>query len=105
MLASRASGLVGALRADTLAEEKDRDRPSDPTLKDRVESELLRDPKVPKGSININAERGTLVLRGEVPSEELRERLGREAERVDGVWSVQNLLRVEGQEVGAARGR
>src|SRR5687767_13029873 len=55
MLGSRAAGMIGALRSGMLAEAKDRERPSDPTLRDRVESELLRDPKVPKGSININA--------------------------------------------------
>jgi osmotically-inducible protein OsmY len=57
---------------------------------------------VPKGTINLSAERGVLVLRGEVPSAELRDRLASEAERIDGVWSVHNLLRVEGEEVGAA---
>jgi osmotically-inducible protein OsmY len=77
----------------------------DVTLAARAESELFRDPSVPKGSININAERGTLVLRGEVPNARLRDRLGRKAERVEGVWSVQNLLQVAGKEVGAASGR
>jgi BON domain len=72
----------------------------DVTLRDRAETELFRDPSVPKGSINVNAERGILVLRGEVPSVELRDRLESEAERIDGVWSVHNLLRVEGEEVG-----
>jgi hypothetical protein len=74
----------------------------DVTLAARAETQLFRDPSVPKGSININAERGILVLRGEVPSSELRERLGAEAERVDGAWSVHNLLSVAGEEVGAA---
>jgi osmotically-inducible protein OsmY len=69
----------------------------DVTLAARAETELFRDASVPKGSINVNAERGTLVLRGEVPTSELRDRLGEEAERIDGVWSVQNLLRVEGE--------
>jgi osmotically-inducible protein OsmY len=71
----------------------------DVTLSARAETELFRDPSVPKGSINVNAERGTLVLRGEVPTAELRDRLGAEAERINGVWSVQNLLRVEGEQV------
>ena len=70
----------------------------DVTLAARAETELFRDASVPKGSINVNAERGTLVLRGEVPTAELRDRLGEEAERIDGVWSVHNLLRVEGEE-------
>lgn len=73
----------------------------DVTLAARAETELFRDPAVPKGTININAERGTLVLRGEVPNAELRDRLGSEAEHIDGVWGVQNLLKVEGEEVGA----
>jgi len=73
----------------------------DVTLRDRAETELFRDPSVPKGTINVNAERGILVLRGEVPSAELRDRLVTEAERIDGVWSVHNLLRVEGEKVGA----
>ena len=76
----------------------------DVTLKARAETELFSDPEVPKGSINVNAERGILVLRGEVPSAELRDRLASEAERIDGVWSVHNLLRVEGEApVGASR--
>jgi len=70
----------------------------DVTLAARAETALFRDPSVPKGSINVNAERGTIVLRGEVPTAEMRDRLGEEAERIDGAWSVHNLLRVEGEE-------
>lgn len=75
----------------------------DVTLAARAETELFRDPDVPKGSINLNAERGVLVLRGQVPDAGMRDRLGEQAEKVDGAWSVQNLLTVEGEEVGAAR--
>ena len=57
----------------------------DVTLRDRAESILFRDPKVPKGSINISAERGTLVLRGEVPNARMRNKLAREAEKIEGV--------------------
>jgi osmotically-inducible protein OsmY len=69
----------------------------DVTLRDRAESQLFRDPEIPKGSINISAERGILVLRGEVPDAAMRERLGREAEGVEGVWSVHNLLHLPGE--------
>ena len=69
----------------------------DVTLAARATTELFRDPAVPKGSINVNVERGTIVLRGEVPTAEMRDRLGDEAERIDGAWSVHNLLRVEGE--------
>jgi hypothetical protein len=69
----------------------------DVTLRDRAESILFRDPKVPKGSINISAERGTLVLRGEVPNARMRSKLGREAEQVEGAWGVRNLLHLPGE--------
>ena len=72
----------------------------DVTLRDRAESILFRDPKVPKGSINISAERGTLVLRGEVPDAKMRDKLGREAEKIEGVWGVNNLLHLPGEPVG-----
>jgi osmotically-inducible protein OsmY len=69
----------------------------DVTLRDRAESILFRDPKVPKGSINISAERGIIVLRGEVPDTRMRNKLGREAEKVEGVWGVNNLLHLPGE--------
>lgn len=89
----------GAVKAASHARGSGTGATDDVTLAARAETELFRDPSVPKGSINVNAERGTLVLRGEVPTPELRDRLGEEAERIDGVWSVHNLLRVEGEEV------
>src|ERR671934_530760 len=42
--------------------------PNDATLAQRVESELFRDPSMPKGQITINAEAGIVVLRGELDS-------------------------------------
>jgi gas vesicle protein len=69
----------------------------DVTLRDRAESILFRDPKVPKGQINISAERGTLVLRGEVPNARMRSKLVREAEKVEGAWGVRNLLHLPGE--------
>ena len=67
------------------------------TVRDRVESELLGDPSVPKGAINISAERGIVVLRGEVPDEGMRTQLGERAAAVRGVWSVENLLHLPGE--------
>jgi hypothetical protein len=69
----------------------------DVTLRDRAESILFRDPKVPKGTINISAERGILVLRGEVPDTRMRNKLGREAEKIEGAWGVHNLLHLPGE--------
>ena len=72
----------------------------DVTLRDRAESILFRDPKVPKGSINLSAERGIIVLRGEVPNARMRNKLAREAEQIEGVWGVQNLLHLPGEAIG-----
>lgn len=69
----------------------------DVTLRDRAETQLFRDASVPKGSINLSVERGVLVLRGEVPDAAMRERLEREAESIDGVWSVRNQLHLPGE--------
>jgi osmotically-inducible protein OsmY len=94
-------------KLEALAESGTRVGPTDDvTLRDRAESTLFRDPKVPKGSINISAERGILVLRGEVPDARMRNKLGREAEKIEGVWGVHNLLHLPGEpapdEVAAA---
>ena len=102
MLASTATGKLAAIRAAG-ADRAEADRPNDPTLTDRVESELLRDPKMPKGAININAQQGIVVLRGEVPSAAVRSRLEKRAGEVRGVWYVENLLHLPGEPAPTAR--
>jgi hypothetical protein len=86
----------GRLRAMRLGDGTD-DLANDATLKDRVESELLGDPAIPKGDININAEQGIVVLRGEVPDDAARTALEQRAAQVRGVWYVENLLHLAGE--------
>jgi hypothetical protein len=69
----------------------------DATLGHKVESVLFRDPKVPKGRINVNAERGTVFLRGEVDDDELIRSLGRAVGEIQGVRAVENLLHPPGK--------
>lgn len=96
--AARAVGSMAGGKLEAMTEGGSRVGPvDDVTLRDRAETELFRDASVPKGSINVNVERGVLVLRGEVPDAAMRERLEREAERIDGVWSVRNLLHLPGE--------
>jgi osmotically-inducible protein OsmY len=66
--------------------------PDDQTLVDRVESEIFRDRKEVKGKVNINAEEGVVVLRGELPSQDLIEDLVNAVRGVDGVRNVESLL-------------
>ena len=71
---------------------------NDPTLESKVESEIFRDPEVPKGQINVNAREGVIVLRGEVPHQEMIDDLVQKARAVQGVRDVENLLHVPGTE-------
>ena len=71
--------------------------PDDVTLADRVQTELFRDPSVPKGQLNVNVERGIVVLRGEVPDETMRGELVSRVEAMPGVWAVRNLLHLPGE--------
>jgi len=70
--------------------------PSEPmddvTLARKVESLLFRDPHIPKGNININAEHGTVVLRGEVEHPEDIREIERRVRNIDDVQEVRSLL-------------
>ena len=72
-------------------------QPDDVTLARKVESEIFRDAEVPKGKINVNAENGKVVLRGEADSTEMIEELVAKAREVQGVQDVENLLHTPGQ--------
>ena len=78
-------------RATHLREEQ-KPQLDDVTLARKVESEIFRDADVPKGQINVNAENGKIVLRGEVDSPELIEDLVTKARKVQGVEEVESLL-------------
>lgn len=69
-------------------------RPDDATLVDKVRSEIFRDVDIPTGKININAEEGKVVLRGEVDEPELIDQLAERTRKVQGVEDVENLLHV-----------
>lgn len=76
--------------------EEPKPRPDDATLAHKVETEIFRDPQVPKGQINVNAENGTVVLRGEVGTPELIQDLEKRTRDVQGVERVENLLHLPG---------
>jgi osmotically-inducible protein OsmY len=69
----------------------------DATLAQKVETELFRPADVPKGNINVNVENGVVVLRGEVDSWEMVDRLVEQARKTQGVRDVENLLHLPGQ--------
>jgi osmotically-inducible protein OsmY len=91
---STVHGRVAAIRAEHTPSARPTD---DATLTDRVRSIVFRDGAVPKGDLNVNVERGIVVLRGEIPDDEMRARLVSEVEAIDGVWSVRDLLHLPGE--------
>lgn len=66
--------------------------PNDETLTQRVRSQVLRDPALHHHRININTERGTVVLRGEVDRPEQMRHLEQAVRHIPGVCGVENLL-------------
>jgi osmotically-inducible protein OsmY len=68
----------------------------DATLAQKVQSEIFRDADMPKGQVNVNAEGGIVVLRGEVERPELIEELVKKTRKVQGVRDVQNLMHLPG---------
>jgi hypothetical protein len=86
---------VGAARRAVSAR-RPKEQPDDVTLAHKVESELFRDPQVPKGRLNVNAEDGVVFLRGVVEDESTIRSLEDAARRIAGVRGVENLLHLPG---------
>ena len=92
---AQAEGLVQKAKH---VKEEPKPQPDDVTLARKVESEIFRDPDVPKGQINVNAENGTVYLRGEVGEPQLIRDLEERTRKVQGVQDVENLLHLPGAE-------
>jgi hypothetical protein len=75
---------------------------NDATLAKKVESEIFRDRKAPKGHVDVNAESGVVYLRGQVDNADQMRALVEAASRVSGVTAVENLLHLPG---GPARAK
>lgn len=74
----------------------DNDNPDDKTLKDRVESEVLRDPKFGRAPINFNVENGIVVIHGELPTQADIDQLVNWVQSIRNVKGVENLLHLPG---------
>ncbi|MGH3005034.1 MAG: BON domain-containing protein [Gaiellaceae bacterium] len=93
-----ASEAYGLKQKATHRREEEKPQPDDATLARKVESEIFRDSDLPKGQINVNAERGVVYLRGEVERPELIADLEQAARKVQGVQEVENFLHLPGAE-------
>jgi len=91
-----ASEAYGLKQKATHPTEEAKPQPDDVTLARKVETEIFRGADVPKGKINVNAEAGTVFLRGEVDNPDLIQDLEKAARKVQGVREVENLLHAAG---------
>ena len=98
LAAGRGRGLAHRLRPSTAPPLDDAE------LAHKVESILFRDPAVPKGKLSINAEKGTVFLRGQVDTSELVRDLEQRVRRIAGVSGVENLLHLPGTPAPASHG-
>jgi osmotically-inducible protein OsmY len=86
----------GVKQKATHLKEEEKPQPDDVTLARKVETEIFRDADVPKGQVNVNAENGKIVLRGEVEQPEMIKDLEKRTKKVQGVVEVENLLHTPG---------
>lgn len=91
-----AAEAYGVAQKATHLTEEPKPQPDDVTLARKVETEIFRDPDVPKGQINVNAEEGKVILRGEVDRTELIDELVERTRKVQGVREVESLLHLPG---------
>ena len=82
--------------------EEEKPQPNDATLVQKVESEVFRDPSIPKAQIDVDAKNSVVVLRGQVDSPDFIEALETKVRKVQGVRDVENLL--QAAESPGARG-
>ena len=75
----------------------------DVTLARKVESELYRRAHVPKGHISINAEDGSVFLRGVMDRQEDIERVEAATRQIEGVREVENLIHLPGTPAPASK--
>jgi hypothetical protein len=92
-----------ARRTVNAARRGQREPLDDVTLARKVESELYRRARVPKGHISINAEDGCVFLRGVVDRQEDIDRIATAARQIAGVRAVENLIHLPGTSAPASR--
>jgi osmotically-inducible protein OsmY len=90
------SGIAGPLTG-MMPHAHDNDNPDNQTLKDRVESEVLRDPKFGRAPINFNVEEdGVVVIHGELPTQSDIDELISQVKSIRNVKDVASFLHLPG---------
>ena len=92
-----------ARRTLNAARPRHREPFDDVTLARKVESEVYRRARVPKGHISINAEDGFVFLRGIMDRHEDIERIEVATRQIEGVREVENLIHLPGTPAPASK--
>jgi gas vesicle protein len=80
----------------SLKSAQQRQTPDDLTLRDRIESDVFRDPEMPKGDVNFDVNNGIVTIRGAVDNAFRIASIEKAVFKVPGVTGVENLLHVSG---------
>lgn len=89
-------GQIQGVVQETVPHRPDNPDPDDTTLKDRVESEVLRDHKIKQSDVVFNVADGVVEVRGQLPSQTDIDSLMEKVQKVQGVRQVHNYLHLPG---------
>ena len=92
----RAAGTAHELSEKVAPDRTTAEPMNDQTLIRKVESEIFRDPDVPKADITVDAAGGTVWLRGQARTPEMIKELLRRTEGIPEVLRAENLLHLPG---------
>jgi hypothetical protein len=92
-VASRAAGTAERVARHEPSWKKELD---DAGLAAKVETVLFGNRSIPKGALNVNVEKGVVIIRGEVERSDQIQKIERAIHRIDGVGEVRNLLHTPG---------
>lgn len=93
---TRASGTAFGIVQERVPQPRDNPNPDDTTLRDRVESEIFRDPQTSREHINVNVEDGIVVVRGEQPTQAAIDALVSRIQGIPDVKGVESYLHLPG---------
>ncbi len=95
-LARFAGGRAYGILQETVPHRRDNPNPDDNTLRDRVGSQIFRDPGIPKGQFNINVVDGMVELHGQLNSQAEIDNVIRAVQKVTDVKNVRSYLHLPG---------
>ena len=99
------SHAVGVARRTINARRRQTEPLDDLTLAHKVESQLYRRARIPKGPISVNVEDGVVFLRGVLEQQDDIVRVADAARRIAGVRAVENLIHAPGTPAPASRSK